>query len=112
MENGVIIGLGLLLIGGLISGYTGLLLIWASDYAKYTKYEDIAHELYGRSFGIANTILILLALLASNISYTVYVSALRCYVGLKSLKDSIIDINLRNIFIAANQSPQHLEAIY
>lgn len=74
MQNGIIPGLALLLVGGIMSGYTGVLLIRASDYTKYTKYEDIAHELYGRSAGIAATILFLLALLSANISYTVYVS--------------------------------------
>jgi amino acid permease len=74
MQNGIIPATLLLLIAGVISWYTGILLIHASDYAQQTKYEDIAHVLYGRKFGIATTFLIVMALLASNISYTVYVS--------------------------------------
>lgn len=85
MENGILPGIALLLLGGLLSGYTGILLIRASDYTKYTKYEDIAHELYGRTVGIVTLVIFLLALLSTNISYTVYV---RC-----SFIISIIDAN-------------------
>jgi amino acid permease len=74
MENGLVLGTILIILGGILSGYTGTMLIRSSNHAGYIKFEDIAHELYGRSFGIANTIFILLALIATNISYIVYVS--------------------------------------
>jgi Transmembrane amino acid transporter protein len=73
MQNGLIFTVILLSISATISIYTGILLIQASDLSGKSKYEDIAHVLFGRTFGIITTVLILMALLASNISYTVYV---------------------------------------
>lgn len=51
MQNGIIPATLLLLVAGGISWYTGMLIVYASDYTKQNKYEDIAHILYGRKFG-------------------------------------------------------------
>ncbi len=86
MENGVLIGLVLILIGGWISWYSGMLLIQAAEHCGRVRYEDIALVMYGRKMAIATAILNLMALIGFNMSYIVYVSlwcvislALNCY---------------------------------
>jgi amino acid permease len=74
MENGVVLGLILILIGGWISWYTGMLLIRASEYCGRVRYEDIAFTMYGRKMAIVTAILNLMALIGFNMSYIVYVS--------------------------------------
>jgi amino acid permease len=73
MENGIVLGTVLILFGGWISWYTGMLLIEAAEHCGRVRYEDIALALYGRKFAIATAILNLLALIGFNMSYIVYV---------------------------------------
>ena len=74
MENGIVFGIVLILIGGWISWYTGMLLISASEHCGRVRYEDIAYTMYGRKMAIFTAILNLLALIGFNMSYIVYVS--------------------------------------
>lgn len=74
MENGIVLGIVLILIGGWISWYTGMLLIQAAEHCGRIRYEDIAFVMYGRKTAIATAIFNLLALIGFNMSYIVYVS--------------------------------------
>ena len=82
MENGVVLGIVLILIGGWISWYTGMLLIQAAEHCGRVRYEDIAFVMYGRKTAITTAIFNLLALIGFNMSYIVYVS-LDCYIFYK-----------------------------
>jgi len=73
MQNGVVLGTFLILLGGLVSWYTGMLLIEASEHTRRVRYEDIAKALYGRTFAIATAAMNVFALVGFNMSYTVYV---------------------------------------
>ena len=73
MQNGVFLGTVLILIGGIVSWYTGMLLIEASAHTGRVRYEDIAKSLYGRNFAIATAAMNIFALVGFNMSYTVYV---------------------------------------
>jgi amino acid permease len=73
MENGIVLGTILIIFGGLISWYTSMLLIKASDHCCRERMEDIALAMYGRKFAILTSILNVTALLGFNMSYIVYV---------------------------------------
>jgi amino acid permease len=73
MQNGVVLGTFLILLGGVVSWYTGMLLIEASEHTSRVRYEDIAKSLYGRNFAIATAVMNVVALVGFNMSYTVYV---------------------------------------
>ena len=62
------------IIGGLVSWYTGMLLILASSQTGRVRYEDMAKCLYGKKFAIATAAMNIFALVGFNMSYTVYVS--------------------------------------
>ena len=72
MQNGIVIGSVLIALGGLVSWYTGMLLISASAHTNKITYEEIAEVLYGKKFAIVTAIMNLLALLGFNMSYVVY----------------------------------------
>jgi amino acid permease len=74
MENGVVLGTVLILIGGWISWYSGMLLIQAAEHCGRVRYEDIALVMYGRKMAIGTAILNLMALIGFNMSYIVYVT--------------------------------------
>lgn len=73
MENGLLFATILLVTAAVISWYSGMLLISACDYTKQDRYEDIANALYGRRFAIFTSVLLLAALMANAVSYSVYV---------------------------------------
>jgi len=73
MQNGVVLGTFLVLLGGIVSWYTGMLLIEASEHTQRIRYEDMAKALYGRTFAIATAVMNVFALVGFNMSYTVYV---------------------------------------
>ena len=79
MQNGILFAILLISLSGTASWYSGILLIKASDHCKKLKYEEIAECLYGKKFRIVTTVFIILALLASNISYIVYVIPVKCF---------------------------------
>lgn len=73
MQNGIVIGTALNILGGVVSWYTGMLLILASSQTGRVRYEDIAKNLYGKKFAIATAAMNIFALVGFNMSYTVYV---------------------------------------
>jgi len=73
MENGIVWGSFLIIFGGLVSWYTGYLLLIASDHCGRETFEDIALVMYGRKFATFTSVLILTTLLGFNMSYIVYV---------------------------------------
>jgi amino acid permease len=73
MQNGIALGTLINIIGGLVSWYTGMLLIEAAAHTGRVRYEEIAKVLYGKKFAVFTAAMNILALLGCNISYTVYV---------------------------------------
>jgi len=61
MKNGYIGGCILILIGGLISYYTGLLLAICGSYTNQNKYEEIAYAIYGSKMRKITSVLMLAA---------------------------------------------------
>ena len=74
MENGIVLGSFLIILGGVVSWYTGMLLIEASSRTGRVRYEDIAKCLYGKHFAVATAVMNVMALVSFNMSYVVYVS--------------------------------------
>ena len=77
MQNGIVFGSILNILGGVVSWYTGMLLIQASSYTGRVRYEDIAKCLYGKAFAVVTAFLNVFALVGFNMSYTVYVRICR-----------------------------------
>ena len=73
MENGIVLGVFLTVLGGVVSWYCGMLLIMASSETNRVRYEDIANLLYGKKFAMATAAMNVLALVGFNMSYIVYV---------------------------------------
>ena len=63
----------LIIVGALISYYTGMLLVIASNHTNRHRYEDIADALYGKRFATFTSLMNLLCLMAFIMSYIVYV---------------------------------------
>ena len=61
MKNGYIGGSILILIGGLLSYYTGLLLTICGSYTNKNKYEEIAYAIYGSRMAKITSVLMLAA---------------------------------------------------
>ncbi len=72
-ENGIAWGTILIVLGALISYYTGMLLVSASTKTNRHRYEDIALALYGIKFARFTSIMNLLCLMAFIMSYIVYI---------------------------------------
>jgi amino acid permease len=47
MKNGYILGMMTIIIGALLSFYTGMLIVRCSHYTGKLRYEDIASSIYG-----------------------------------------------------------------
>lgn len=73
-ENGIAWGTLLIIFGALISYYTGMLLVTASNHTNRTRYEDIADQLAGKRFAFFTSLMNLLCLISFVMSYIVYVS--------------------------------------
>ncbi len=72
MQNGICFGTFLIFMGALISYYSGMLLVEASNYTLKHKYEDIAYALYGKKFAKMTSICNLACLLGFAMSFIVY----------------------------------------
>ena len=73
MKNGYILGPILIVAGALISYYTAMLIVKASEATDRTRYEDIALALFGKRMALATSILNLLCLIGFTFTYVVYV---------------------------------------
>ncbi len=73
-ENGIAFGTFLIGFGALISYYTGMLIVTASNHTNRHRYEDIALALYGKKFSTFTSVMNLLCLMGFIMSYIVYVS--------------------------------------
>lgn len=76
MENGIAWGTILIILGALISYYTGMLLVITSNHTKRHRYEDMAEALFGKRMAIFTSVMNLLCLMGFIMSYIVYVSIL------------------------------------
>ena len=72
-ENGIAWGTILIIIGALISYYTGMLLVITSNYTQRHRYEDMAASLFGKKMSIFTSAMNLLCLMGFIMSYIVYV---------------------------------------
>jgi amino acid permease len=73
MKNGYVFGPMLIIIGALISYYTGMLIVRCSEKTNRTRYEDIALAIYGKSVSRLTSFLNLICLIGFTFSYIVYV---------------------------------------
>jgi amino acid permease len=78
MLNGIALGLILIMLGAIISYYSGMLLVVASNYTGRHKYDAMAWELYGVKFSKLTSICNLVCLLGFVMSFIVYVSNRLC----------------------------------
>jgi amino acid permease len=76
MVNGIGLGVFLIMLGAVISYYTGMLLVKAGVYSGKNRFEDIADKLYGRRCKQATNVLNLLCLCGFIMSYIVYVKSM------------------------------------
>lgn len=73
--NGVFFGTLLLLLGGILSIYTGWLVVLCCHKLDATRYEDIAMSTYGKKASIITSVCMLACLIGFVMSYIVLVSA-------------------------------------
>lgn len=73
-ENGIVWGTILILLGAILSYYTGMLLVVVSNHTKRHRYEDMAMALYGKGFSVFTSVCNLICLMGFIMSYIVYVS--------------------------------------
>lgn len=73
-ENGIAFGTILVILGALISYYTGMLIVVCGNHTNRNRYEDMALVLYGKKFAFFTSIMNLLCLMGFIMSYIVYVS--------------------------------------
>ncbi len=71
-KNGIVFGTILIFLGALISFYSGMLLVEASNHTLKHRYEDIARSLYGKKFARMTAICNLACLLGFAMSFIVY----------------------------------------
>jgi hypothetical protein len=71
--NGYILGPILIILGAMISYYTGMLIVRCSEHTNRTRYEDIADAIYGKKVSRLTSFLNLICLIGFTFSYIVYV---------------------------------------
>mmetsp|Transcript_9468 Transcript_9468/g.12690 ORF Transcript_9468/g.12690 Transcript_9468/m.12690 type:complete len:126 (+) Transcript_9468:307-684(+) len=74
--NGIILGAILIIVGALISYYTGMLLVHCSNVTGRHRYEDMAEKLYGKRCKNITSILNLLCLMGFIMTYIVYIKSM------------------------------------
>lgn len=94
MMNGYIFGPFIIILGALISYYTGMLIVRCSEKTGRTRYEDIALAIYGKRMSRVTSFLNLLCLIGFTFSYIVYVkkaipTIIEMYVDKSKLPDII-----------------------
>ncbi|CDW80480.1 UNKNOWN [Stylonychia lemnae] len=72
MQNGIAWGSILVVLGAMISYYTGMLLVIVSNHTNRHRYEDHAEILFGRKMAIFTSIMNLFCLMGFIMSYIVY----------------------------------------
>ena len=73
MENGIVWGAILIVLGALVSYYTGMLLVIASNNTNRHRYEDIADSLFGKRMTLTTSILNFACLAGFVTSFLVFV---------------------------------------
>lgn len=79
MMNGIVWGSALIIIGAIISYYTGMLLVIVSNKTDRHRYEDMAEALYGKKWAMVTSIMNLVCLMSFIMSFIVFVSTLSIY---------------------------------
>mmetsp|Transcript_33670 Transcript_33670/g.24330 ORF Transcript_33670/g.24330 Transcript_33670/m.24330 type:complete len:261 (+) Transcript_33670:147-929(+) len=74
--NGIVLGSILIILGAMVSYYTGMLLVLASNHTGRTRFEDIAQKLYGNRCKNITVVLNLLCLCGFTMSYIVYIKSM------------------------------------
>jgi amino acid permease len=82
--NGLVFGTVLLLLGGLLSIYTGWLVVLCCDKLNATRYEDIAMATYGKKASVITSACMLACLIGFVVSYIVLVSLLSFIITISS----------------------------
>ena len=82
--NGLVFGTVLLLLGGLLSIYTGWLVVLCCDKLNATRYEDIAMATYGKKASVITSACMLACLIGFVMSYIVLVSLLSFIITISS----------------------------
>ena len=91
--NGIAFGTFLILLGAVISCYSGLLIVKASNFTGKHRYEDMAQVLYGKKFSIMTSLCNLICLMGFVMSFIVYVSIITIFTCLQQ-KESLPQILL------------------
>jgi amino acid permease len=73
MMNGYVLGPILIVLGAVISFYTGMLIVRCSEKTGRTRYEDIALAIYGKRVARLTSFLNLICLIGFTFSYIVYI---------------------------------------
>ena len=91
--NGYILGPVLIIIGAILSYYTGMLIVKSADFTGRTRYEDIALALFGPKMARFTSFLNLTCLIGFTFSYIVYVkNAIPGIIELYTDEESIPEI--------------------
>ena len=80
MKNGYILGQLLILIGGILSYYTGMLIVKCSHFTGKLRYEEISCAIYGPTMGRITSILMLCCQIGAAFSYIVFIKTSIPYV--------------------------------
>ena len=75
-QNGIILGIMLIILGASISYYTGMLLVKVSNKTQCNRYEDFAQKLYGSRCRSITSGLNLACLMGFITSYIVYIKSM------------------------------------
>lgn len=73
-KNGLAFGTFLVILGAMVSYYSGMLIVIASNYSEKNKYEEMAYVIYGKKFARLASICNLICLLGFVMSFIVFVS--------------------------------------
>lgn len=76
MVNGILLGSALIILGALISYYTGMLIVKVANETQCNRYEDFAQKLYGKRCRTVTSLLNLVCLMGFVMSYIVYVKSM------------------------------------
>ena len=75
-QNGIILGIFLIMLGAVISYYTGMLIVKVANKTQCNRYEDFAQKLYGDKCRMWTSALNLACLMGFTISYIVYIKSM------------------------------------
>ena len=75
MKNGYVLGPIIIVLGALISYYTGMMITWSAYATNKNRYEDIANSLYGPILSKITSYLNFICLVGFVLSYVVFVKS-------------------------------------